>query len=244
MLRRGLDLRYVTNNATAHREAVSERLTAAGLPAGPDRVLTSASVAARWLKNHLPHGARVMVVGEEGLARELEDAGLSFGYAREAKPDDPIAAAVVVGMDRSFTYDSLAAAQRAIKGGALFVATNQDATFPVPEGLKPGAGALVAAVATAAEKEPVVMGKPAPALAETLTAVTGVSAGQTLFVGDRLGTDIVMGANAGMVTALVLTGVSTEADVREATAAGSVPLPDHVLHDLRELPALLDTLGA
>ncbi len=243
VLRRGLDLRYVTTNSTAHRDAVSERLAAAGLPAGPARVLTSAFVAAWWLKDRLPSGARVMVVGEEGLARELEEAGLRFYYAREAKPGDPVPAAVVVGMDRSFTYESLAAAQWAVKGGALFVATNRDATFPVPGGLKPGAGAIVAAVATAAEKEPVLMGKPGLALAETLAAVTGISAAQTLFVGDRLGTDIVMGANAGMITALVLTGISTEDDLREAAATGKTPLPDHVLRDLRELPELLDGMA-
>ena len=244
VLRRGLDLRYVTNNSTAHREAVSERLAAAGLPAGAGRVLTSAFVAAWWLKGQLPAGARVMVLGEEGLLREIQDAGLDAYYAKEAKLGDAVPAAVVVGMDRSFCYDTVAAAQWAIKGGALFLATNRDATFPIPGGLKPGAGAVVAAVAAAAELEPLLMGKPAPALAETLAAVTGISAAQTLFVGDRLGTDIVMGANAGMLTALVLTGISTEDDLREATAAGTRPLPDHVLGDLRELPALLDGLAS
>ncbi len=244
VVRRGLDLRYVSNNATAHREAVSQRLAAAGLPAGVDRVLTSAFVAAWWLKEHLSPGTRVMVLGEEGLRREIEEAGLAPYFAREAKPDDPVPAAVVVGMDRSFCYDTLAAAQAAIKGGALFVATNRDATFPVPGGLKPGAGAVVAAVAAAAEQEPLLMGKPAPTLAETLAAVTGVPGAQSLLVGDRLSTDIAMGAEAGMVTALVLTGVSTESDVKEAAATGSTPLPDHVLRDLRELPALLDHLRA
>ena len=244
VLRRGLDLRYVTNNATAHREAVSERLAAAGLPAGAERVLSSAFVAAWWLKARLPAGARVMVLGEEGLLREIKEAGLGAYYARDATPGDAIPAAVVVGMDRSFCYDTVAAAQWAIKGGALFVATNRDATFPVPEGLRPGAGAVVAAVAAAAEKEPILMGKPAPALEESLAAVTGIPAAQTLFVGDRLGTDILMGSNAGMVTALVLTGITTESDLKEAEAAGKTPLPDHVLGDLRELPALLDAVAS
>ena len=153
---------------------------ALGLPAGAERVLTSGFVTGRWLRERLPEGAPVLVVGEEGLLRELREAGLD-AYARRASARRPRSrgrrgrgrraaapAAVVVGMDRSFTYETLAAAQAAIMGGALFVATNRDATFPTPDGLVPGAGAIVAAVATAAEREPVLVGKPGLALAEVL----------------------------------------------------------------------------
>lgn len=305
VLRRGLDLRYVSNNSTAHRDTVSERLAGMGLPAGKERVLTSGLVTGQWLRARLPAGAPVLVIGETGLIRELNEAGLSAYHAGElttsgsalaaqrergaaadagaapaasadrvglSGPQPPLRpAAVVVGMDRSFSFASLAAAQAAVLGGALFVATNRDATFPTPDGLVPGSGAIVAAVATAAGREPVLMGKPAPALAEALAALTGIPAAQTLFVGDKLTTDIAMGRQAGMVTALVLTGVTTEADLR-AVAAGSeaglhpnlagtvggvsedttdlkrerrvAPLPDYVLTDMRELPGLLDRLGA
>ena len=152
-------------------------------------------------------------------------------------------AAVVVGMDRSLSFRTLAEAQAAVRGGALFVATNPDPTFPTPDGLLPGAGALVAAVATAAETEPVFMGKPGQALAEILAEVTGIPPQETLFVGDRLSTDIAMGLQAGMVTVLVLTGVTCEADLECARTEAGSALPDHVLADLRELPALLDSLG-
>ncbi|NLV72659.1 MAG: HAD-IIA family hydrolase [Actinobacteria bacterium] len=245
VLDRGLDLRYVSNNSTAHREAVSERLADLGLPAGVDRVLTSGFVTARWLCGRLPEGAPVMVVGEQGLIRELQDVGLDAHHAREAlsPPMGAPPAAVAVGMDRSFSYDVLAAAQRAVMEGALFVATNPDATFPTPDGLLPGSGSLVAAVATAAETEPVFMGKPGLALAEILAAVSGVSAGETLFVGDRLSTDIAMGKAAGMVTLLVLTGVTGESDLRRAEArTDPALLPDHVLADLGGLPGLVDEL--
>ncbi|MCE5254690.1 MAG: HAD hydrolase-like protein [Actinomycetia bacterium] len=290
VLRRGLDIRYVSNNSTAHRETVSERLERAGLPAGVDRVLTSGFVTARWLRERLPEGAPVMVIGEEGLLRELREAGLAAYHAGRVDraprqsgaatpsgargaggqngvatpsgvaapagtpvpaaspatppgvpPDTPspgtppgvppatarvmlpalVPAAVIVGMDRSFSYQTLAAAQAAIMSGALFVATNCDATFPTPTGLLPGAGSIVAAVATAAGSEPVLMGKPGPALAEVLAAVTGIPAGQTLFVGDRLSTDIAMGRAAGMITALVLTGVTGEEDLRAAERAAA-----------------------
>ncbi len=213
---RGLDLRYVSNNSTAHRETVSERLKQMGLPAGAERVLTSGFVTGRWLGERLSADAPVMVIGEEGLLRELWEAGLQAYHARDAAAESITPAAVVVGMDRSFTYQTLAAAQAAVRGGALFVATNRDITFPTPDGLVPGAGAIVAALATAAEKEPVLMGKPGLALAETLASVTGVVAAETLFIGDRLSTDIAMGRAAGMITALVLTGVTTEDQLRRA----------------------------
>ncbi len=242
VVRRGLDLRYVSNNSTAHRETVSERLAGLGLPAGGDRVLTSGFVTGRWLRGRLPKGAPVLVVGEAGLMRELAEAGLAPTHTG-AGGGTP--AAVVVGMDRGFSYRALAEAQAAVLAGALFVATNQDATFPTATGLLPGAGSIVAAVATAAGREPLVMGKPGLALAETLAGVTGVPPAQTLFVGDRLSTDIAMGRQAGMATVLVLTGVTSAADLERARAGGEgVVLPDHVLGSLAELPGLLDALSA
>jgi 4-nitrophenyl phosphatase len=248
VLRRGLDLRYVSNNSTAHRDTVSERLAGMGVPAGTERVLTSGFVAGRWLQTRLPKGASVMVMGEKGLLRELREAGFAAYHVGDQDGDRPTPAAVVVGMDRGVSFDSLARAQAAIMAGALFVATNPDATFPTPQGLVPGAGAIVAAVATAAGREPVFMGKPGLALAETLKAITGIPSSQTLFVGDRLSTDIAMGRAAGMVTALVMTGVTSVADLETARAkgaagrAGGNALPDYVLVDLSELPALLDRL--
>ena len=243
VVRRGLDLRYVSNNSTAHRETVSERLAGMGLPAGADRVLTSGFVAGRWLRSRLPAGTSVMVMGEEGLVRELREAGLAAYHVGRARPAPAPPAAVVVGMDRSLSFQTLAEAQAAVRSGALFVATNPDPTFPTPDGLVPGAGALVAAVATAAETEPVFMGKPGQALAEIAGGGHRGPSAETLFVGDRLSTDIAMGHQAGMVTALVLTGVTSEADLECARAEAGSALPDHVLADLRELPALLDSLG-
>lgn len=258
VLGRGLDLRYVSNNSTAHRDTVSERLAGLGLPSGSERVLTSGFVTGRWLRERLPEGAPVLVVGESGLLQELREAGLAPYHPGDqggrpgcSSPGETAPVAVVVGMDRSFSYETLAAAQAAILGGALFVATNPDATFPTPDGLLPGAGSIVAAVAAASGQEPVLMGKPGLALAEVLALVTGVPAACTLFVGDRLSTDIAMGRAAGMVTALVLTGITTESDLATLPTAGGGSgesddsiLPDHVIHDLGGLPELLDRLDA
>ncbi len=241
-LRRGLDLRYVSNNSTAHREEVSERLAAAGLPAGIERVLTSGFVCGQWLRSRVPEGGVVLVVGEAGLLRELREAGFEASPVAEA-PRGVEPAAVVVGMDRAFTYKTLAAAQKAIRAGALYVATNSDVTFPTAHGLLPGAGSLVAAVSAAAESEPVVVGKPSMTLAETLAAITEVPAAETLFVGDRLSTDIAMAKAAGMMAALTLTGVTTNEDLWRAEITGEWVLPDHVLDSLADLPGLLDQMG-
>ncbi len=146
-------------------------------------------------------------------------------------------------MDRSFTFKMLAQAQAAILAGALFVGTNPDRTFPTPAGLLPGAGAVIAAVATAAQKEPFYMGKPGLGLAEILAAVSGIPAGQTLFIGDRMSTDIGMGIRAGMVTALVLTGVTSPEEFERIRSIGGPDMPDHVLRTLADLPSLLDKLG-
>jgi len=138
---RGLDLRYVSNNSTMHRETVSERLVAAGLPAGIERVLTSGFICGEWLRDRIPQGSLVLVVGEGGLIRELQEAG--FEAAHVSKDSGQVlgaadraaeTSAVVVGIDRDFDYRTLAAAQTAIRAGALYVATNTDATFPTTGG--------------------------------------------------------------------------------------------------------------
>lgn len=241
VLARGLDLRYVSNNSTAHRRTVSERLSAMGLPAGEDRVLTSGFATGRWLRTRLAAGAPVMVVGEEGLLEELREAGFiayragEYAVAGQSSQLVMSPAAVVVGMDRQFSFAALAAAQSAIMKGALFVATNRDATFPTADGLLPGAGAVVAAVATAARQEPVLIGKPSPWLAESLAEWSGIPVSETLFVGDRVSTDIAMGHATGMVTVLVLTGVARAGDAANALA-------DYVIANLGELDRVLDDL--
>lgn len=243
VLRRGFVVRYVSNNSTGHRRVVSDRLENLGLPAGCERVLTSAFVTGRWLRARLPAGAPVMVVGETGLLEELTEAGLDPYHAGSSSPggqgrhDPP--SAVVVGMDRSFNFETLCAAHAAIRAGALFLATNEDPTFPTPEGEIPGAGSIVAAVATAVECRPLVMGKPGVALAEVLARSTGVPAEETMLVGDRLNTDIVMGETVGMTTVLVLTGVTGPEELQEGEAR-SMPIPDYVINDLPGLLPLLE----
>ncbi len=240
--RRGLLRRFVTNNSTKHRREVAAVLRSLEVPAEPGEILSSAAATAGWLRAHASRtegAARVLYVGESGLGEELSDAGFRAIHALKAEPEDVTRAEfVVVGLDRSFTYDSLARAQAALLAGARFVATNGDTTYPAEEGLMPGAGAIVAAVAAAGGVTPTVIGKPHAGLAEALREDTGIPASQTLLVGDRLETDIDFGRQHGMHTALVLTGVTTQEQL-----AGSSIRPDHVLTDLSGLPGLLERLS-
>jgi len=257
---RGLQIRFVTNNSTMHRSSVAKKLQDLGLPAHSDQVVGSAYATARYLAGRLPPYSSVLYLGEEGLGRELCEAGFeavhvpvtreemhAYEAQAEATPGSQDAAvlrspkavvsspaAVVVGLDRFFTYWGVAAAQHAVLSGALFVATNTDVTIPMENRLFPGGGSMVAAVAACTSREPFVVGKPGLAMAEVLAAASGVDPGQTLFVGDRLDTDIAFGLAAGMVTALVLTGVATRDDLE-----GSSAVPHYVLENLHDLPGIV-----
>ena len=271
VLRRGLVLRYVTNNSSQHRSAVAARLAEFGLPAKSEYILTSGAATAAWLWERLEPGARVLVVGGEGLVRELTEVGLDVSHAgalleaangcvsaQPGSPESTVAmtrvveslalappAAIVVGLDRSFCYDTLALAQAAVMAGALFVATNTDATFPAEGRLLPGGGSLVAAVATAGGRQPVVIGKPELEMAHYLAESAEVAAQAVLFVGDRLDTDILWARRAGMRSALVYSGVTQPGDIEHARAEGTNDLlPEFIMDDLRGLPGLLDQLLA
>jgi 4-nitrophenyl phosphatase len=145
-------------------------------------------------------------------------------------PEERTPQLVVQGADFELTYQKLKIACLAIRAGASFIATNLDRSFPSEEGLIPGAGALVAALQTATDVEPLAIGKPQPVMFEVAMQMLGCSADTTLVIGDRLDTDIAGARNAGMPAALVLTGVSE----REA-AASSPHAPDAVFDDLVQL---------
>ncbi|MDR5709729.1 MAG: HAD-IIA family hydrolase [Armatimonadota bacterium] len=220
--RTGLPFVFATNNATRIPEQYAERLARMGIPVTPAQVVTSASVAAEYLRTRVRPGTPVYAIGGEGLRSALREAGMVLS-------EDPEGVAfVVVGLDVEFTYAKLRAACRAIRRGAGFVATNRDPVLPVGEDLWPGAGSLVAAIEVATGKAPVVLGKPEPPLLEAALRRLGVPAAEALMIGDQLGTDIAGGVRMGMRTVLVLSGVSREAE------EGGVR-PDLVVEDLADL---------
>ena len=224
---------YFTNNSTKTRESYVELLAGYGVSTDVDRIVTSASLTARYFTDNGLLRARVLVVGEEGLPAELRAVGVRVVRGRGRKPVDY----VVVGMDRKFTYAKLHAAQQAILAGATFIATNRDATYPREGNVIPGGGSIVAAVATAAEKEPLLIGKPSPEAGRLITHMAGVEPHETLMVGDRLETDIEMGRRAGLLTCLVLTGISAR---QEAEALPPESQPHWIVDTIQQVPDILE----
>jgi len=191
---------FLTNNATLTAAQFQAKLAAMDILVDEDAIFTSSLATAHWLAGQT--GARVYVVGESGLREAIAQAGL------EVVTDWRRAAWVAAGLDREATWHSLKDAALAIRAGARFVATNNDATLPTEEGELPGAGAIVAFLRTASGVEPTVVGKPQVAMFEQALARRGVSADITVMVGDRVETDIVGAQAAGLRTIGVLSGVS------------------------------------
>lgn len=225
---------YVTNNATRSAAEVAGHLRELGFTASPEDVVTSAQSAARMLSRRLPAGSRVLVVGTEALAGEVAAVGLEPVRAFADEPE-----AVIQGLSMTIGWPELAEAALAIRAGALWVTSNLDATLPTERGLLPGNGSLVAALRTATGTEPLVAGKPAPALMQDALARGDFRT--PLVVGDRLDTDIA-GANAACLPSLmVLTGVN---NARDAVFAAAPERPTYLGADLRcLLHADADTLA-
>lgn len=216
---------FVTNNASRSAAEVAAHLCGLGFAADAGDVVTSAQSAARLLREHLKPGERVLVLGTDALAAEVAEVGL-----RPVRTFADGPAAVVQGLSLAIGWSDLAEATQAIRAGALWVATNVDATLPTERGLLPGNGSLVAALRTATDATPLVAGKPAPALMQDALARGAFRT--PLVVGDRLDTDIAGANAAGLPSLMVLTGVGTAAD---AVYAAPTMRPTYLGADLRAL---------
>jgi 4-nitrophenyl phosphatase len=221
-----------TNNSMSTPEAYERKLAAMGLDIPASAVITSALATRDYLLQRLPEGAGIYVIGMPALREQLFE-GTPFHPVQYGE-EQP--AAVVIGLDLEFTYAKLKAAHEAIQRGALFIATNADTTLPTEAGLVPGAGSIVAALAAATGQRPIVIGKPETPMLETAMTRMGAQPEETVMLGDRLDTDILAGERAGMLTVLVLTGVSTREDLSSAEV-----LPDVVVSDL---PSLVEAITA
>lgn len=226
---RGARTVFLSNNPTHTRADYTAKLTRLGLPTPVEDVVHSTYVLIRFLAQALP-GARLFVLGEPPLLEELAAAGFRL-TADAAKTD-----AVIAAFDRTFDYAKLQTAFDAIRAGARFFATNADRYCPTPDGGEPDAAAVIAAVeACTGVQVEFVAGKPSRWMAEAALKAVGVPAGDCLMVGDRLETDVRMGVEAGMATALVLSGATRREEVE-----GAAVRPDFVIEDLGELMAPFD----
>lgn len=219
----GHRLLFCTNNSSRTRAATAEKIRLlTGFAADPEAVLSSARAAARMVRGR---ARRAFVVGGPGIHEALADEGI------DATSDWRRADAVLVGLDVDVDYDRLSGAARAVRDGALLVATNHDATYPTPDGLLPGAGAIVAAVEVAAGRDALVAGKPHDPMRRLVRAACDDD--DIWVVGDRIDTDLAMAFEEGWGSVLVLTGVSGP------DAADHDPRPDLVLASVAALPEAL-----
>jgi HAD superfamily hydrolase (TIGR01450 family) len=259
---RGDEVVYVTNNSMHYRADYVTRLEGMGAPVAVDRIVSSARATALYLAEQVPPARRVLVLGGPGLRRELQDVGLTVVDAREAAellaerisetrrvggpPIDPYELAgrpdtVVVGLDPNLTYRTLAFAADAIRAGARFVATNRDPVYPSEHGLRPGAGAIVAAVEATTGVTPVSIGKPAPFLLEEAARAVGGRAADAVMIGDGLLTDLAAAHAVGARSVLMLTGVTSRAQLDALPASQR---PDAVAADAAELAQAVARLAA
>jgi len=224
----GDDVVYVTNNAMAYRADYVPRLAGHGAPVTLERVVTSASASAVWIRESLPAVRRVLVVGAGGLERELREAGfdvVTSAWAAERMHKEGLRIAV---------------AADCVRAGAAFVATNRDPVYPTERGLRPGAGSVVAAIETASRTSPVaVVGKPQPLLLQVAARSVGADPATAVMIGDAL-TDVAAGRAVGARTILMLTGVTSRA-MADALPAGE--RPTRIAADADELAAALRDLG-
>ncbi|MFI6349226.1 HAD-IIA family hydrolase [Streptomyces sp. NPDC050560] len=222
----GMRLAYVTNNALRTPDAVAAHLTELGIPAAGDDVVTSAQAVARLISDAFPDGARVLVVGGEGLRAALRERGLRPVESADDEPD-----AVVQGYGGpDLAWGRFAEACYAVARGVPWFASNTDLTIPSGRGIAPGNGAAVEVVRIATGAEPRVAGKPLPPMHRETILRTGAK--RPLVVGDRLDTDIEGAFNGGVDSLLVLTGVT---DAAGLLAAPPEHRPTYVDEDLRGL---------
>lgn len=219
--RDGMRLGFVTNNAARTPQEVATHLTELSVPAEPDDVITSSQAAATVVAERLGQGVRVLPIGGPGVAAALTVAGLTVVARAE---DAPVA--VVQGYGPGVGWAQLAEAVVAVRGGARHVATNVDATIPSPRGVLPGNGALVGVVSAVTGQQPLVTGKPDPAMHAECVRRTGAQ--RPLVVGDRLDTDIEGARRAGAASLLVLSGVTEPAGL---LGAGPEHRPDLLSRD-------------
>jgi HAD superfamily hydrolase (TIGR01457 family) len=215
---KGVTVRFVTNNASRGPDEVAAHLTDIGIRAAPGEVSTSAQAAAKVLAEKT--SGTVLVVGSPALEHEIELVGLT--PIRTA--DDAVA--VVQGLAKDTGWRDLAEATVALNAGALWVACNVDTTLPTERGMLPGNGAFVATLKIVTGREPIVAGKPATPLMDE--AVRAAHAEHALAIGDRLDTDIAGAVAAGLDSLLVLTGVTTPAELLESDLR-----PTYLAQDVR-----------
>ncbi len=212
---------FVTNNSTKLPLNYSQKLKNMGINVYEDEFLTSGIATSIYLKRWKDKG-KAYVIGEEALKEAIIKVNWEIS--------DENVDAVIVGLDKNFTFDKLKKASFLIRNGAKFIATNPDKTFPQENTIEPGAGSLVSAISSASQKRPIVIGKPSPYIGKIALSRLGLSNNEIVILGDRIDTDILFAKRMKSLSFLVLTGISSEDDLRKSKIK-----PDYVFKNLSEV---------
>lgn len=227
----GRSVAFVSNNSFATVAEVTEKLARLGTPQPEGRVVTAGWATVAAIAHRFP-GGRVFPLTGPSVVEMVRAAGLRPVWL-DAE-DGPVPDAVVIGLDRTLTYERLARALDAALAGSALYAVNRDPRLPVERGFRPGTGAMVAAVEAASGRRAEMIGKPAPGIVLQALQLLGVRPERALMVGDGLDLDIVAGHAAGVTTALTLSGLTTADEAAEATG---VRKPEYIFEDLADLLA-------
>ena len=228
----GKEVFFVTNSTLFHRNFYAERLRSMGIETEPGHIITAAYATAWHLSQNGYAGKSVFLFGETGLKEELAHVKLHYLSEEAEDPSD----IVIIGLDRAMTYRKLCKAASDIASGAEFIGVNNDGVWPIEKGVRPGVGAFVAALETATGRKALIVGKPNRKMLQIAMEKGTANPAETMMIGDKPDSDIVMGKKMGARTALVLTGLTKAKDLP------SLPedeRPDMVADDLHELSSIL-----
>lgn len=194
----GKDYLFLTNNSSKHRGQYAEKIRRLGLPIGEEKVFTSGEATALYLQEKQPNSS-VYVVGTPALEDEFRHHGFQL---EENRPQS-----IVLGFDTTLTYEKLWKLCDFVRAGLPYIATHPDFNCPTETGFMPDIGAMIAFVQASTGREPdLVVGKPNRMIIDTVAHKLGLQIAEMAMVGDRLYTDIALGATSGITTCLVLSG--------------------------------------
>jgi HAD superfamily hydrolase (TIGR01457 family) len=213
----GRDYLFLTNNSSKDSQQYVEKITRLGLPTSREKVFTSGEATAICIQDQKP-GARVYVVGTSALENEFLTRGFVFDSER---PDF-----AVLGFDTTLTYEKLWTLCNLVRGGVSYIATHPDYNCPTENGFMPDIGATISFVKASTGREPdLIVGKPNALFVEKAAERTGVPVSAMCMIGDRLYTDIALGATAGIPTILVLSGETRQEDLSKSPYQPSYVFP-------------------
>ena len=212
---------FLTNNSFASEQQVLDKLIGLGIDTSLEHVLGAGQAAVKQIARRFPNGT-IHLIGERPLYDIAHEHNLKLADTQEEHVD-----AVLVGLDRQFTYEKLTAAVQAVRNGAAFIAINRDPLLPMADGFIAGTGTMVAAIEAGSSIMPEVIGKPQPGLLVEAMQTLGSQPEETVMIGDGLEVDILAGKSAGTHTLLVLSGRASRETLERSTIQ-----PDHVYENL------------